>query len=241
MEKYAKFYEETLYPLQDGVLKTLAKAFATLSERIPFLTGGTALSRCYFEHRYSDDLDFFMSSEPRYAAITELAFSALEAEGFRIEPGSLIRSDAFTRLSVSRKGATLKIDLINDVAAHFGPFVGCDFYPKVDGLQNILSNKITALYRLEPKDVADLREIALHYDFSWIDIMTEADAKEAGIDAPTVAEIIETVPHELFDAIRWRTQPDRTAFFEDLTVMARDAIEGRKNSLAQGSASTGST
>ncbi|WP_413884945.1 nucleotidyl transferase AbiEii/AbiGii toxin family protein [Candidatus Desulfatibia sp.] len=28
-----------------------------------YLTGGTVLSRCYFHHRYSEDLDFFVNSD----------------------------------------------------------------------------------------------------------------------------------------------------------------------------------
>jgi len=57
MESYEKFYTESLYPFQDGVLK-LINALKT-----PFyLTGGTAISRHYYNHRYSDDLDFFYES-----------------------------------------------------------------------------------------------------------------------------------------------------------------------------------
>ncbi|MFA5806633.1 MAG: nucleotidyl transferase AbiEii/AbiGii toxin family protein [Melioribacteraceae bacterium] len=47
-----EFYENRLYPLQDAVLGLLDQ------ERF-YLTGGTCLSRFYFNHRYSEDLDFF--------------------------------------------------------------------------------------------------------------------------------------------------------------------------------------
>ncbi|MCA0389565.1 MAG: hypothetical protein LCH52_13835 [Bacteroidetes bacterium] len=51
MNSSEKFYTENLYPLQDGVLKIVRDL------RIPFyLTGGTALSRFLFNHRYSDDI-----------------------------------------------------------------------------------------------------------------------------------------------------------------------------------------
>lgn len=50
---YSEYYEESLYRLQNGVLNTVK------SLNTPFyLTGGTALSRGYYNHRYSDDLDF---------------------------------------------------------------------------------------------------------------------------------------------------------------------------------------
>ena len=41
------YYEGRLYPLQDGALKTLAKAFSMNFGHGPTLTGGTALSRAY--------------------------------------------------------------------------------------------------------------------------------------------------------------------------------------------------
>ncbi len=46
-------YISTIYPLQDKILKALDTANIRF-----YLTGETALSRCYFHHRYSDDLVF---------------------------------------------------------------------------------------------------------------------------------------------------------------------------------------
>ena len=43
-----------LYALQDEVLETVFEEPSGF-----YLTGGTALSRYYLNHRYSDDLDFF--------------------------------------------------------------------------------------------------------------------------------------------------------------------------------------
>ena len=50
------YYQNILYPLQDKVLETIGK----LPVRF-YLTAGTALSRAYLHHRYSDDLDFFVN------------------------------------------------------------------------------------------------------------------------------------------------------------------------------------
>jgi len=55
-----------LYRLQDRVLMHLKRA-----DHGFYLTGGTALSRGYYRHRYSDDLDFFVIEKPEakeYAA-----------------------------------------------------------------------------------------------------------------------------------------------------------------------------
>ena len=49
-----EFYTKLLYPLQDKVLRILE----TIETKF-YLIGGTALSRNYLEHRFSDDLDFF--------------------------------------------------------------------------------------------------------------------------------------------------------------------------------------
>ncbi|MDQ2909189.1 MAG: nucleotidyl transferase AbiEii/AbiGii toxin family protein, partial [Candidatus Eremiobacteraeota bacterium] len=51
-----RLYENVLYPLQNRILSVAA----TYADAL-VLTGGTALARCYFEHRYSDDIDLFTS------------------------------------------------------------------------------------------------------------------------------------------------------------------------------------
>ena len=67
------YYEEILYPLQNGVLSTLAASKAPF-----YLTGGTALHRHYFGLRYSDDLDLFVNQDTGFdghvdRALTDLA------------------------------------------------------------------------------------------------------------------------------------------------------------------------
>jgi len=52
MSEYKAFYEESLYPLQDGVLRRLESIHSPF-----YLTGGTALGRELIGHRYSDDLE----------------------------------------------------------------------------------------------------------------------------------------------------------------------------------------
>lgn len=239
MNGYAQFYEENLYPLQDGVLRILARAFAPSYEGAPFLTGGTALSRRYFDHRYSDDLDLFFQDYPDYAVSVEIVLRALTSAGMDLEPGSTVRIESFSQVVVVKDAVRLRIDLINDIAPRFGELETWDQYPRVDCLRNVLSNKLTALVRLEPKDIVDLREIALHHPFHWADAMREAEAKEAGIDAPTLAELISTFPHELFDSVMWKSRPNPERFFDDLRTMAGDLLAVGPNSLAASSEPTG--
>ena len=51
-EEENSYYRSKLYPLQDEVL-------ALLSNELFYLTEGTCLSRFYFNHRFSEELDFF--------------------------------------------------------------------------------------------------------------------------------------------------------------------------------------
>lgn len=55
------FYFQTLYPFQDRVLRTLDKLDTGL-----YLSGGTAASRGYLHHRFSDDLDLFVDDDERF-------------------------------------------------------------------------------------------------------------------------------------------------------------------------------
>jgi len=58
MNLHSSYYEERLYPLQDGVLNCVAECGTDF-----FFTGGTALNRFYRPVRYSDDLDFFLQGD----------------------------------------------------------------------------------------------------------------------------------------------------------------------------------
>jgi predicted nucleotidyltransferase component of viral defense system len=228
MSGYEKFYEESLYPLQNGILRTLAPVCGNVLS----LTGGTALSRIYFHHRYSDDLDLFGNSVEHFNEIVEASLSALENAGYQFVKGSIIRHEAYTQAVVRNGGTNLKLDFVNDVAAHFGECIAHPLYPRIDSVRNILSNKLTALYRLEPKDIADLYFIACSYQFDWAVALQEAESKEAGLDAITIADIISTFPRDMFKAIKWRITPNPDDFFKNLTIMTRDILHASPNSLA---------
>jgi len=99
MSGYERFYEESLYPLQNGILRTLAPVCGSVLS----LTGGTALSRIYFHHRYSDDLDLFGNSVEHFNEIVETSLSALENAGYQFVKGSTITpnpDDFFKNLTI---------------------------------------------------------------------------------------------------------------------------------------------
>ncbi len=74
------YYREKLYPFQDGVLNIVKRL------NTPFyLTGGAALGRGYFHHRYSDDLDLFMNQRSDYQAHVQTLYAELESRHNRGE------------------------------------------------------------------------------------------------------------------------------------------------------------
>ncbi|MFW5720169.1 MAG: nucleotidyl transferase AbiEii/AbiGii toxin family protein [Candidatus Dojkabacteria bacterium] len=110
-----------------------------------YLTGGTALSRAYFHHRYSDDLDFFINNDPDFIRHTEQALQILN--NFKIK--ITIRSESIVSIIIDE---SLKIDFVNDVSFYSGNTQITEIFNKTDNIQNILSNKVSALIgRDEPK------------------------------------------------------------------------------------------
>ena len=100
MNVLGKYYEENLYPLQNGALSIVQKA-----ETPFFLTGGTALSRYYTYHRYSDDLDFFVINDSDYSRHVNIILQKLiEAENnglLKLDRATLNKGEAYTQLFIT--------------------------------------------------------------------------------------------------------------------------------------------
>ena len=204
-----------------------------------FLTGGTALSRYYTHHRYSDDLDFFVNNTPAYSehvdTILRLLFEGEAAGLFTVDRLSVQKGQAYTQLFVTAPGkqrVDLKVEFINDVSAHYGVIAVDPVLGRVDSLENILSSKLTALFRTEPKDVVDIHAIALKMSFNWKDIVAAAKSKEVGADPEALHGILMSFPEESLDTIKWITRPAPSRFMQELRVIAGDILYGLENSLA---------
>lgn len=233
-----KYYEKNLYPLQNGVLSIVQNAGTPF-----FLTGGTALSRYYTHHRYSDDLDFFVINAPEYAQhvniILQYFIEAGNSNIFHLDRNSLNKGKAYTQLFVTdseQDEIELKVEFINDVAVHYGSIINDSILGRVDSLRNILSNKLTALFRSEPKDVVDIHAIALQNNYNWKDIVIEAKSKEVGADPEIFYDILNSFPLKYLDTIKWISKPDTETFRHELQTIANDILYGRNNSLAPRSA-----
>ena len=218
-----KFYNN-LYAVQDDLMEMVQ------DQEVDFyLTGGTALSRCYLNHRYSDDLDFFVNEAPDFKKQTERVVSAIRKVGMQIEIGTA--SESFLRITVLKDEVSLKIDFVNDVIYHYGDFETAHFFNKIDSWRNILSNKLSAVSRLEPKDIVDLLFIAKKFAFEWPDIMAEAKNKDLWVEPLNVSRIIKEFPVKLFDTIKWIIPADQKVLDIERLQMHDDIFYGRSNSL----------
>ena len=134
----SQYYEENLYPLQDGVMSILHQSDSDF-----FLTGGTALSRAYYNHRYSDDLDFFLSQSKTYNEQLDKVLAMLKEAGFIwTTENDYTRAENFTTIKVTKdNNIFLKLDFTNDLVPHFGEIEKTDLFYRTDPIRNILSNK----------------------------------------------------------------------------------------------------
>ncbi|HOW52390.1 MAG TPA: nucleotidyl transferase AbiEii/AbiGii toxin family protein [bacterium] len=149
-EKERAYYEESLYPLQDKVLARL------LTDRF-YLTGGTCLSRFYYDHRYSDDLDLFYDAHrfpgDEFAGAVRDVLARLGRE-FTVEVPNI--GDQFIRSFVHDGAVVLKLEFINEPFPTIGERIVKGTF-SIDTRENIAVNKITTVYdRRTVKDYVDL-------------------------------------------------------------------------------------
>ena len=125
----------------------------------------------------------------------------------------------------------LIIDFVNDVEFHYGGFEAADFFPKIDSWRNVLSNKLSAISRLEPKDVVDTIFIAKNFSFEWPEIIEEAKNKDLWVNPLDVSRIIKEFPVNLLDSIKWIVSVDQKVLDKERLQMHDDIFYGRSNSL----------
>ncbi len=223
--EYHKHYRDRLYPLQDSFLKFLDNQ----NQGRFYLTGGTALSRFYYQHRYSEDLDFFSTTELKdFRIILAKLLEAARQEGFRIEIQTL--SNHFLRIYVKEKEVSLKIDFVNEVPFHWGQLNHFPLFSCVDNETNILCNKISCIDRYEVKDIADIWILAKKISFVWREMIDIAN-KKSPVDPIEVSKIIKSLPPEELKLIQWALDAKLDEIYVNLQTIAEDILLGRSNSL----------
>ena len=139
--------KKSIFKHQQEVLKALAGEVDDF-----YLVGGTALSLFYFQHRYSEDLDFFTQEfdHTRVKRIAKLISDKMDREVTLI--GEQTRKD---RLQVAvynvriSKDQYLKIDFVEDGIKIIKPLRVVDGIPIVS-LEDIYLRKILAVTGVRP-------------------------------------------------------------------------------------------
>jgi hypothetical protein len=213
----SKDYFEVLYPFQDRVIKVINQADTGF-----YLTGGTAASRGYLEHRFSDDLDYFVNDDSRFGLWVERLIQALSA-GW--DCNVMMKEERFARLNLAQKDVSLKIELINDVPARVGKIQNHPVLGRLDSAENILANKVSALLdREEPKDMADIWGFCCRKGLKIQDAITNAQSKAAGIFPADLGRILCSVNHADWEAIRWIQAPSAENFIAQLNRLGESLL-----------------
>jgi len=213
----AEYYSNILYPLQD-------KVFPVFKESPFYLTGGTALSRGYYNHRYSDDLDYFVNYHPDFQRLSQIQIDKLQKIFKDAETD--YRGEYFCRIFVGQE--RLKIEMVNDVPSHIGQLVNDPVLGIIDSKENILANKVTAIVdRTLPKDIVDIYFL-LKDGLSIKKALTDAKSKAAGISPLLIAKIFAEFDYTIVDdEIKWVTPVSGETIKQYLRNLSIAIIEGK--------------
>lgn len=195
-----------LYNIQDKILGHLANS-GICSKIDVVLAGGTALARCWYQHRESDDLDFFITGN-----------------NFILDANKLIRAlpsgNEIGRVQITEKYETvinlfchhyslsspLKIQILQSAPPYDRDNRGniCGF--PVESVRDIASDKIAALCdRRAPKDMADLYQIVTSFECgSFASLVSEAVPKGIGISLLGLAQAIDRFDYSSLESIVWK-------------------------------------
>ena len=211
------FYFDVLYPFQDDVINILDSADTGF-----YLTGGTAASRGYLQHRFSDDLDYFVNDDSRFGLWVERIIQALNKDW---HCDVLMKEERFARLNLVQKDVVLKIEMINDVPARVGDVQNHSILGRLDSAENILANKVTALLdREEPKDLADIWGFCCQKDLSLQAAITDSQSKAAGVFPADLGRALCSVQKEDWESVRWIQAPPAETFISQLYQLGESLL-----------------
>ncbi len=213
------FYFYSLYPLQDHVLHVLSELDIGF-----YLSGGTAASRGYLHHRFSDDLDLFVNDDNNFNLWSQRVIQGLsQRPEFSVQV--LVAEQRFVRLNVVQDQILLKVEMINDVPARVGSIQQHPILGRLDSAENILANKVTAaLDREEPKDLADIWGFCSQLGLSLTEAIENAHSKAAGIFPADLARVLISTTNTDWALVRWISAPLPEEFVADLQALGEKLI-----------------
>lgn len=138
--------QEVLYPLQEAVLSRL-QAMGDSQFNAAKLCGGTALSRCWMEHRLSYDLDFFLPHGFKAADMS----AALKKAGIVYKTKDIVddpRKANQLHGYVIHNGQRLKVSFVED--AYFETFPAVE---KAFGGLTVRTEEIPGMYHRKLRTV----------------------------------------------------------------------------------------
>jgi len=213
------FFLNQLYPFQDQVLQD----FAAIETGF-YLSGGTALSRGYLNHRFSDDLDFFINDDSNFQLWADRCIQTLSHSKRWICQVNQ-REDRYLRLNLAQAEINLKIEMINDVPSRVGvPWIHRTL-GRIDTAENILANKITAVIDREAaKDLADIWGLCCKKKYSILDAITGAQGKATGVFPVDLARVLCSVDRTDWELVRWIETPDPEQYIQQLHNLGKNLI-----------------
>ena len=213
------FYLDVFYPFQDRVLKVIQLVGTGF-----YLTGGTAASRGYLHHRFSDDLDFFVNDDSHFGLWVERIIKALQ-DGQEWQCKVLMKEERFARLVLAQGEISLKLEFVNDVPARVGEITVHPVLGNLDTAENILANKVTAvLDRAAPKDLADIWGFCCKMGLSLQEAITGAQGKAIGVFPADLARVLCSVKRADWEIIRWMEPPDAESFIVQLNELGEKLL-----------------
>jgi len=96
----SSYYFDVLYPFQDRVIKVINQVDTEF-----YLSGGTAASRGYLNHRFSDDLDYFVNDDSYFGLWVE---RIIQAFNVRWHCEVLLKEERFARFNLLEDNVMLK-------------------------------------------------------------------------------------------------------------------------------------
>ncbi|MEW5938256.1 MAG: nucleotidyl transferase AbiEii/AbiGii toxin family protein [Chloroflexota bacterium] len=217
MANNSSFYFDVFYPFQDSVIRAINQADTGF-----YLTGGTAASRGYLQHRFSDDLDYFVNDDNRFGLWVERIIQTLNGE-WTCEVR--MKEERFARIVLAQEGFSLKIEMVNDVPARVGEIRVHPVLGRLDTAENILANKVTAvLDREEPKDFADIWGFCCQRNLSLQAAITGAQGKAIGIFPADLGRVLCSVQKADWESVRWIQAPPAETFISQLYQLGESLL-----------------
>jgi len=116
----------------------------------------------------------------------------------------------------------LQVDFVNDIAFRYKDIVVTKENYLIDNIENILSNKLTAVMgRDNPKDIFDIYLIWKYYSFSWNEILKVAHKKAVFSDEELLVRL-KVFPKTLLKEIKIIDQSFLDSFDADFAQIMEE-------------------